>query len=141
MTEHWQEAKDIFDPNYLNYLIASVGATFGVNAKYPKSADRVYVNVEHGAVAPQGYGAKRAIYLALNPDSTGVDFESDAANDWRPDWKYGHNSVICLDIDEATGEIQRVYAPAGHEPRDLFLPLLDMGVFGVRGAPVLPFAR
>lgn len=139
MENVWKPIYKAFDKGYTNYLIASVSLELGSEyERYSAPVDRIYVNTEKGAIVPQGYGACSGIYLVINPYTTGADFTSDRKNDYRPDWVYGHNSVVCIDVDETTGDVLRVYLPEGHKPRRLSLPYvpLDKKVFGASDVPV-----
>lgn len=139
MKNVWKPIYKVFDNEYANYLIASVSAKFGCGyERYPKPVGRIYVNSKNGAIVPQGYGADSGIYLVINPYTTDVDFTSDRRNDPRPDWVYGHNSVVCIDVDENTGDVLRVYLPDGHKPERLSLPYtpIDKSVFGASDVPV-----
>lgn len=139
MENVWKPIYKVFDNGYANYLIASVSAKFGgYSERYPAYVEDIYVNVKNGAIVPQGYGAKSGAYFVINPYTTGVDFTSDRRNDYRPDWVYGHNSVVCIDVDESTGDVLRVYAPDGHEPGRLWLPYtpLSKEVFGASDVPI-----
>lgn len=139
MENVWKPIYKAFDKGYANYLIASVSSKFGgYNKRQHENVEDIYVNVKNEAVVPQGYGAYSGTYFVINPFTTGVDFISDRRNDHRPDWVYGHNSVVCIDVDETTGDVLQVYLPEGHKPRRLSLPYvpLDKKVFGASDVPV-----